>query len=172
LERLWAPWRMKYIRELAKIKKPKGCIFCDARDSKNDRDKLVLYRGDSAFILLNLFPYNTGHIMVAPYRHVASLEKLEITEVTEIFSLIKLSVRLLKNTYSPEGFNIGVNIGRVSGAGVEDHIHVHIVPRWCGDTNFMPIISNTKVIPEALYDTYDELRRSLHEVISLEKNRC
>lgn len=163
---------MKYIRELAKIEKPEVCIFCDARDSENDRDKLVLYRGDSAFMLLNLFPYNTGHIMVAPYRHIADLERLESAEVAEMFSLIRLSIRLLKKTYGPEGFNIGVNIGRVSGAGVEDHIHVHIVPRWCGDTNFMPIIANTKVIPEALYDTYNELRRSLREVVTLEKNRC
>ncbi|RLE69458.1 MAG: HIT family hydrolase [Thermoprotei archaeon] len=157
---LWAPWRMRYIRHVV-IEKEEGCIFCNALKSKRDREKLVLYRGKTAFIMLNLYPYNNGHILIAPKRHVDSLEKLDDGELLEIMRLIKKMIVILRKEYSPDGFNIGLNVGRIAGAGVEDHIHIHIIPRWNGDTSFMPIISNTKVIPEAIYETYDRLKKYL-----------
>ena len=157
MERLWAPWRIKYIREVIPIRRPEGCIFCDAARATEDREKLVIFRGTHAFVMLNLFPYNNGHLMVAPYRHVATLEELSDEEGLDLWRLTKCCLRLLRDSMSPDGFNVGVNIGRIAGAGVESHVHVHIVPRWCGDTNFMPVIGETKVIPEAIYDTYDFL---------------
>lgn len=157
---LWAPWRMKYIRYVM-IKKEEGCIFCNAVNSKNDREKFVLYRGETAFIMLNLYPYNNGHILIAPKRHINSLGKLDEKELMELMTLVKKMIIVLKEEYNPDGFNIGINIGRIAGAGVEDHIHIHIIPRWNGDTSFMPIISNTKVIPEAIYETYDRLKKYL-----------
>jgi len=157
---LWAPWRIRYIRHVV-IEKEEGCIFCNALKSKRDREKLVLYRGETAFIMLNLYPYNNGHILIAPKRHVDSLEKLDDEELLEIMKLIKKMIIILRKEYSPDGFNIGLNIGRTAGAGVEGHIHIHIIPRWNGDTSFMPIISNTKVIPEAIYETYDRLKKYL-----------
>ncbi len=164
MERLWAPWRIKYIREVVPIKKPKKCIFCDAVSSQDLREKLVLFKSKKAFVMLNLFPYNSGHLMVAPIRHIANLEDLLEDEEVELWRLVRLSVKLLKIALKPDGFNIGINLGRVAGAGVEDHLHVHIVPRWCGDTNFMPVIGNTKVIPEAIYDTYDFLVKYVPQV--------
>lgn len=164
MERLWAPWRMKYIRELIPLKKPQKCIFCEAIKSEKKREKLVLVKGKYAFIMLNLFPYNSGHLMVAPIRHVPSIELLSEEESLDLWKLTQLSVILLRKAIKPDGFNIGINIGRIAGAGVEDHVHIHVVPRWCGDTNFMPVISNTKVIPEAIYDTYDFLMKFVPEV--------
>jgi len=159
MERLWAPWRIKYIKKVIPIKKPEECIFCDAIKATNDREKLVLYRGVSAFVMLNLFPYNNGHLMIAPYRHVATLDDLKDEEGIDLWRLTRYSLKLLRVALSPDGFNIGINIGRVAGAGVETHVHVHVVPRWCGDTNFMPIIGNVKVIPEGIYETYDFLMK-------------
>ena len=164
MEKLWAPWRIKYIREIIPLEKPKKCIFCHAVESKDDRKNLVLYRGKYAFIMLNLFPYNSGHLMIAPFRHVASLEDLLDSEELDLWKLMKYSVKLLKISLKPDGFNIGINLGKVAGAGVEDHLHIHIVPRWCGDTNFMPVIGNTKVIPEGIYDTYDYLSKFISTV--------
>ncbi len=154
-EILWAPWRMGYILEAKK----EGCFLCYAFKSKNFKKNYVIKKNKNAFVIMNIFPYNNGHLMVAPARHIAEFEQLTKEEILSINNLIKRSIIVLKNVLKPEGFNVGVNIGKVSGAGVESHIHFHIVPRWTGDTNFMPIISNTKVIPQSLDELYKKLKR-------------
>ena len=153
MERLWAPWRMKYILS----SKPEGCIFCEKAAEERDEENLILYRGESSFLILNTFPYNCGHLMVVPYRHIRDLEKLSVPESTELVKLTQLSVQTLKAVLKPEGFNIGMNLGRVAGAGVEDHLHIHIIPRWNGDTNFMPLLADTKVLSESLNETYKRI---------------
>ena len=157
MKQLWAPWRMKYIL----MRKPKGCIFCKLPKEKKDEENLILYRGSFNFIVLNNYPYNNGHLMVAPYRHVKDLEGLSKDELYEHIEVIRMATSLLKKTFKPDGFNLGLNIGKIAGAGVEGHLHTHIVPRWAGDTNFMPIIADTKVIIEALMATYQKLRTHL-----------
>jgi len=161
MEKLWAPWRMKYIEEGSK---GEGCIFCLFPAKENDRENLILYRGALSFIMLNSFPYNPGHLMVAPYKHTADLYNLSDEELLDIDHLVRFSVKLLSETMRPDGFNLGVNLGRTAGAGIVDHIHWHIVPRWNGDTNFMPVIGETKVLPESLEATYDKLRRKIDEL--------
>jgi ATP adenylyltransferase len=151
---LWAPWRMEYIE----MEKPKGCILCEKPAQNKDAENYILYRGSNNFIILNIYPYNPGHLMVAPYRHVATLDELTGEERHEHFDIVSRSVEILKNELNCQGFNIGINIGRVAGAGIEDHIHTHIVPRWQGDSNYMTIISDVKVVPEALARTYQKLK--------------
>ncbi|MCL0034990.1 HIT domain-containing protein [Dehalococcoidia bacterium] len=153
MEHLWAPWRMEYILG----EKERGCIFCEKPKQDTDAQNYILHRGERNFSMLNIYPYNPGHLMVAPYRHVASLGELNDEELLEHFRLVGRCVSVLRETASPSGFNIGINLGKVAGAGVEDHIHTHIVPRWEGDTNFMPVISHTRVLPEALAETYARL---------------
>lgn len=152
---LWAPWRIKYIES----PRVESCIFCVSASENRDRENLVIYRGAHSFILMNKYPYNTGHLMVAPYRHVKDLMYLTDEELLDIMKSVKMSIRVLNEALRPEGFNIGINMGRAAGAGVEDHIHVHVVPRWIGDTNFMPVLSHVKVIPELLEATYDRLKK-------------
>ena len=159
MENLWAPWRMRYI-EKAEIEE--GCIFCDKPEAKNDRDNLLLYRGKLSFIIMNKYPYNNGHLMIVPYRHLSELNDLSEDENTEINTLIKMSYNALKKTLRPQGFNIGANLGRIAGAGIEEHIHYHIVPRWSGDTNFMPVIGQTTVISQAMEETYNKLFQILN----------
>lgn len=154
---LWAPWRMAYIRTTVKRRESGGCIFCDAL-SMDEREALVLVKTERAFVILNKYPYNTGHLMVVPKRHVPSLEDLTPEEMVEIGLLVKASIRALRRAYKPHGFNVGVNIGREAGAGIEEHVHVHVVPRWSGDANFMLTVGSTKVIPQDLQSTYDELK--------------
>ncbi len=154
MKRLWAPWRMTYIRR----EKSKGCLFCDKPTEGMDSRNLILFQGRRAFVIMNRFPYNSGHLMIVPRRHCLDFEELERAEVQELFELSRLSLKILKATFRPQGFNIGVNIGRAAGAG-EEHLHVHIVPRWAGDTNFMPVLSEAKVVPEYLDETY----RRLHD---------
>lgn len=154
MQHIWAPWRMEYIES----DKGGGCIFCDKSRSNEDEKNLVVWRGGLAFVLLNLFPYNPGHLMVAPYVHKAELADLDPAESAELFSALSFSVKVLKKTVNPDGFNIGVNLGRVAGAGVEEHIHFHVVPRWSGDTNFMPVLADIKVIPEHLQQTWKKLK--------------
>jgi ATP adenylyltransferase len=137
-------------------KKKKGCIFCQKLREDRDGENLILYRGRCAFIMMNLFPYNSGHLMVIPKRHTIDLEHLTPPEFKELFFLLRASILTLKTSLFPQGFNIGINIGEVGGAG-EDHIHFHVVPRWKGDTNFMPILGETKVMPEYLENTYQKL---------------
>ncbi len=160
MENLWAPWRIDYILS----KKQEGCIFCDKPHENRDEDNLILYRGKCHFIIMNAFPYNNGHMMVVPYRHTATLSGWTPQEYSEFMALADLSVNLLKKTMRPDGFNLGVNMGLVAGAGVADHIHLHIVPRWNGDTNFMPVLSDTRVISEALRATYGTLKEKLEEL--------
>ena len=150
---IWAPWRRGYILGIKKNK----CFLCESINSK--KNEYVIYKGRYSFVIMNIFPYNNGHIMIAPIRHLKDLEALREEELDEISQLIKISVKILKKVLKPEGFNIGLNLGKVSGAGLEDHIHIHIVPRWQGDTNFMPVISNTKVIPQSLKELSKILKK-------------
>ncbi|HOV81360.1 MAG TPA: HIT domain-containing protein [Methanothrix sp.] len=160
MENLWAPWRIDYIMS----KKPPGCIFCDKSAEDRDEENLILHRGRHHFIILNAFPYNNGHMMVVPYRHTASLAGWTGEEQQEMMELAALAVELLKRTMRPDGFNLGINMGAVGGAGVADHIHMHIVPRWNGDTNFMPVLSDTRVISEGLQATYRKLKGALSDM--------
>lgn len=162
MDRLWAVWRVAYVKIASK---QEGCIFCELPAKGKDEESLILLRADRSFLMLNRFPYNPGHMMIAPYRHVAQLEDLTQEEVLEIWKLLKLSIKALREAVSPDGFNIGVNIGRVAGAGIEGHVHVHVVPRWNGDTNFMPIVANTKVISESLKSAYAELKKTIERIV-------
>jgi ATP adenylyltransferase len=152
---LWAPWRLEYIQA---ADEQDGCVFCLAQ-AADDEDSLVVHRGERAFVLLNKFPYSSGHLMVAPYRHVGEFGELEDEEALEIHRLASQGMGALAQTYAPQGFNAGWNLGRVAGAGVLDHVHLHVVPRWAGDTNFMPVLADVKVLPEHLVET----RRKLAE---------
>lgn len=157
---LWAPWRAKFVKK----NKYTTCIFCKKSKSKNDNKNYIIYRGKYNFIMLNLYPYSNGHLMVAPYRHISKLEELTDSELFELFDLVRKMVKVLEKTHKIHGCNIGINLGKAAGAGIEDHIHVHIVPRWFGDTNFMPVISNTKVIPEWLDITYKLLKKEVKKL--------
>jgi len=153
MKHIWAPWRIQYILE----EKPGGCILCDKPKEDKDVQNYILYRGGKNFIMMNSYPYNPGHLLVAPYRHTANLEELTEEERNEHFELISRSIRVLREAFQPGGFNIGANIGKVAGAGIDDHFHSHIVPRWQGDTNFIPVLSDIRVVPQALADTYKTL---------------
>lgn len=159
MERLWAPWRMAYIE----VTQPEGCVFCRKTEGQ-EREHLVLYRGEQCFIIMNLFPYNNGHLMVAPYRHTADLVGLTEAEQAEMMRLTRYCVKLLGEAFRPDAYNIGMNLGRTAGAGIADHLHMHIVPRWNGDTNFMPVLGETKVLPDALHATYDKLMAALQRL--------
>jgi ATP adenylyltransferase len=150
-ERLWAPWRLEYIE---RADEQDGCVFCKALEAGAESDDaLVVHRGRLAFVLLNRFPYTSGHLMVAPVRHVGEYGELEDDEALEVHSLTRSAMGVLAQAYGPQGYNVGWNLGRVAGAGVLDHIHLHVVPRWAGDTNFMPVLADIRVIPEALVET-------------------
>ena len=163
MEHLWAPWRMEYILQ-EKNQETEPCIFCSRISQKTDKKNLILLRYESAFIIMNRFPYNNGHLMIVPNRHTGDLIQLRPKEKNNLFQLIQWSVRALEMVMKPHGFNIGMNLGRVAGAGVEDHLHFHVVPRWNGDTNFMPILTDTKVISEALTKSYRKLRAALLQI--------
>ncbi|SVA12703.1 uncharacterized protein METZ01_LOCUS65557, partial [marine metagenome] len=148
MKKLWAPWRIEYIRS----PKEDGCIFCDKPAGDNEREDLILYRGEKVFILMNLYPYNNAHLMIAPYIHVDNTEELDADTYKEIMVLADQSMAILKETMDAQGFNFGANIGAAAGAGIEEHIHFHIVPRWAGDTNFMPVLGHTKVEVQGLQE--------------------
>ncbi len=152
---LWAPWRMNYILGERK----RGCFFCRELREKKEKKNLILYQGRYVFVVMNKYPYNNGHLMIVPKRHLLHLEDLNSDELKELFELLKAAIKVLKTAVKPQGFNIGMNIGTAGGAG-EDHVHLHIVPRWEGDTNFMPLIGETKVIPEYLERTYQKLHHA------------
>ena len=156
MEIIWAPWREKYV----KTKKTKGCLFCIAAKSRADRKNYVLYRSRYFFSMLNIYPYNNGHIMIAPYRHIRDLNSLTNDEIADLFTHFKKVYTRLNKCLKPHGYNIGLNLGKIAGAGIDKHIHIHIVPRWQGDTNFMPVISKTKVVPQALNKLYKDLRNA------------
>jgi ATP adenylyltransferase len=153
-EQLWAPWRLEYVQGGADAG---GCVFCDGAAGEAE-DGLVVHRGERAYVLMNLYPYSNGHVMVAPYRHIAGPGDLDADERAEVWSLLDRSVRALTAAMSPHGFNAGINLGRVAGAGVEGHLHLHVVPRWNGDTNFMPVLADVKVMPEHVTRTAAKLR--------------
>jgi ATP adenylyltransferase len=158
LEHLWAPWRMAYVTG----EKSQECIFC-AKPQASDDEAWIIYRGERVFVMLNAFPYNTGHLLVAPYRHVADPLALEPQESAELLYGIRVGLECLQTCFTPEGFNIGLNIGQVAGAGVADHLHAHVVPRWGGDTNFMAVTASCRIVPEALDDTYRKLKHAMEQ---------
>jgi ATP adenylyltransferase len=153
VKQLWAPWRLEYIES---ADEQEGCVFWRARDG-DDAKGLVIYRGTSAFVVLNKYPYASGHLMVAPNRHEGEFGELEAEEALEIHRLAAAGIAALAETMRPQGFNVGWNLGRIAGAGVVDHVHLHVVPRWAGDTNFMPVLADVKVLPEALEATRAKL---------------
>ena len=154
MNRLWAPWRSKYIY----LRKNKTCIFCINKDADNDKKRYILSRTEYSFSMLNLYPYNNAHVMIAPYRHLKSIENLSSAEVLDLMSLLKRTKMILDKKLKPDGYNIGLNIGKAAGAGFAGHLHMHIVPRWVGDTNFMPIMADTKIVSESLDAMYKLLR--------------
>ena len=156
---VWAPWRIEYITK----EREKGCIFCDKPKEKKDRKNLILYRGGAGFIIMNRFPYSNGHIMIVPFRHMSNLSNLNESERLDLMNLSIMGTQALE-VLKPDGFNIGMNLGRIAGAGIDDHIHFHVVPRWNGDTNFMPVIADIKVIPEYLDQTYLRLFEELKNI--------
>jgi ATP adenylyltransferase len=154
MEHMWAPWRMEFILD----EKPSGCILCQKPCQNDDECNLILYRGSLNFVILNKFPYNPGHLMVAPYRHIATLEDMTDEELLDHFTIVRRCTKALRSVLTPAGFNIGINLGKIAGAGISDHAHTHVVPRWSGDTNFMPVLADTRVLPEGLASTYIKLR--------------
>ncbi len=156
---LWAPWRMEYIENADKYE---GCIFCNKPKEKRDKENLIVYRGEMGFVMMNRYPYNSGHVMIVPYQHTGEFSSLSQEEKMELFNLLISSKDALMEIMKPQGFNIGMNLGRIAGAGIVDHLHFHIVPRWSGDTNFMPVVGHTKVVSEGLAQTWKKLRQAFH----------
>lgn len=156
---IWAPWRIKYILS---SKKKRGCFICEIINDKNDEENLVLKRGNHSIIIVNRYPYNSAHIMISPIRHIRNIYELNDDEAEEIMKFLSLIQRIIEKLYNPDGFNIGVNIGKAAGAG-EEHLHFHIVPRWFGDTNFMTLFSETRVIPDSLFEIYKKLKEEFIE---------
>jgi ATP adenylyltransferase len=154
--RIWAPWRLPYVK--GADKDDEACIFCAKPGQESDEENLIVHRGEHSFVLLNLFPYTNGHLMVAPYAHLARLQELPAETVAEMMSFAQRAMDRLEEVYEPHGYNVGFNQGRVAGAGFEHHIHMHVVPRWGGDTNFMPVIADTRVMPQSLKDSDTALR--------------
>lgn len=159
MERLWAPWRIEYILN----EKPDSCIFCLEDKQDKDRENLVLHRSSHSLVMLNRYPYCNGHILVAPFRHVSALNQLDSGEMLDLISTVSKCVTIISDKFVPQGLNVGLNLGKAAGAGVDDHIHVHIVPRWVGDTNFMTVIADVRVMPENLAATYDRLLQGFQQ---------
>lgn len=155
MDYLWSPWRMEYI--LAS-KTDEGCIFCDGLKQTDGPDNLIVYRGSKAFVMLNRFPYTSGHLMIVPYVHQPSLELLDPGSRSDIMELASRAMKVLQAIYAPQGFNLGMNIGNAAGAGISEHVHLHVVPRWVGDTNFMSSVSQVRVLPELLEETYRRVK--------------
>jgi ATP adenylyltransferase len=164
---LWAPWRIEYIRR----SKDQDCILCSALSRDEDETALILMRGTWNFIIMNAYPYSGGHLLVAPFKHTAELADLTPQESAEHFELVKLGIALLKDVAHPDGFNVGLNLGRVAGAGIDQHLHTHVVPRWLGDTNFMPVIADTRVMSESLPSMYSRLKKALAQRLDTRGNR-
>ena len=153
-QRIWAPWRLRYVKN---AKKSDECVFCAKPDAGDDRTNLIVHRGERCFVILNLFPYTNGHLMVAPFDHIARLQDVEPDVTAEMIGQAQQAMRRMDEVYDPEGFNVGMNQGRVAGAGVDGHIHLHVVPRWAGDNNYMPVLADTRVMPQSLEESYDAL---------------
>ena len=159
-EKLWAPWRMKYIEGI-NGKNDGECIFCEKPKEDNDKKNFIIYRGKKCFVILNIFPYNNGHLLVVPYEHTSEIKDLDSETMLELMKTTNIVIETIKKTMRPDGFNIGMNLGRTAGAGIQEHLHMHIVPRWNGDTNYMPVIGCTKVISESLEDAYEKLSKAI-----------
>ena len=159
---LWAPWRMEYILS---NKKDEACIFCPGDDRGLDKERLVLHVGSLTMVVMNKYPYNNGHLLVAPIQHVSDMDGLSNKESLDLLLMVRQSISILKKTMNPEGFNVGLNLGHVAGAGVEEHMHFHIVPRWGGDTNYMTVLGDARVIPEHIKETYGKLKPFFNEIV-------
>ena len=155
--RIWAPWRLAYVTDASKDIEEE-CIFCAKPEADDDEANLIVHRGKGCFVMLNLFPYTNGHLMVAPYEHVARLQDLPPETLAEIMTMAQRAMSRLESVYEPHGYNVGFNQGRIAGAGVEHHIHMHVVPRWAGDNNFMPVIADTKVMPQTIEQSFEALK--------------
>ena len=160
MKHLWSPWRMEYIQDHSRVS---GCIFCEAWAGSDDEHTLLIHRGQSAFVILNRFPYTSGHLMVVPITHVPTLEEVPLPTLTEVMALTQTALTVLRQVYRPQAFNVGANIGELAGAGIAEHVHLHVVPRWAGDTNFMATLAETRVLPEALDETYHRLHATWPE---------
>ncbi len=160
MDYLWTPWRYRYIADAAK---DTGCIFCAALAANDDAKTQIVLRGAKSFVILNRYPYTTGHVMIVPYTHVADLAAADPEMLAEMMRIAQRVQTVLHNTYHPEGFNLGMNLGRAAGAGVTGHLHLHLLPRWSGDSNFMTVVGETRMEPEDLATTYEKLRKALHE---------
>jgi ATP adenylyltransferase len=156
MEHIWSPWRYRYI---AAVDDQKVCVFCRALEGEDDHESLILHRAQKNFVILNLFPYTSGHLMIVPFSHTASLADLDLATTAEMMELTKLAEKALGSEYQPDGFNIGMNLGRAAGAGVAEHIHLHVVPRWSGDANFVSIVGETRVLPEELSTSFERLKK-------------
>lgn len=162
MERLWAPWRL----ELIESEKPEGCIFCRFFAERDDEKNLVLGRSASSYVVLNKYPYNNGHLMVIPAAHHAALEELDDHAYDDLQRLLRISIRVVREVYTPDAMNVGMNLGRAAGAGIADHLHWHVVPRWNGDTNFMPVLAETRVLPEHLQAAWKKLRPAFDRALA------
>jgi ATP adenylyltransferase len=156
-QRIWAPWRLAYVKDASKDEADE-CIFCAAPAAADDEANLIVHRGERCFVILNKFPYTNGHLMIAPYEHLATLPEVDAEAIAELMALAQQAMVALEERYSPHGYNVGFNQGRVAGAGFEHHIHMHVVPRWGGDTNYMPVLADTRVMPQTLEQSYEALR--------------
>lgn len=163
MKRLFSPWRSKYIASFSEESGRDSCLFCKAANERNDKKNLIVARKKYCFVMMNLFPYNSGHLMVIPYKHTAQIDSLSPQAHAEIMKTVSEMMRALISTLKAQGFNFGANLGRSAGAGIEQHVHFHVVPRWSGDTNFMPVLGEAKVISEAVEETYRRLRQSIKE---------
>jgi ATP adenylyltransferase len=157
MKHIWSPWRMKYIRD---HNQPKGCIFCEGVKMEDGEENLIVARREHCFVMLNRYPYTSGHVMVVPYAHVGSLDKLDVEVLSDVMETIKQSITVIDAVYEPEGYNIGANLGDIAGAGITDHVHFHVVPRWGGDTNFMTATADVRVLPEDLGETHRRLKEA------------
>ncbi|MCO5315519.1 MAG: HIT domain-containing protein [Solirubrobacterales bacterium] len=160
--RIWAPWRLKYVKDADKDNEDQ-CVFCAKPALGDDETALIVHRAKHSFVILNLYPYTNGHLMVAPYSHIGRIQEIPEQTTTEMLTLARMAMNRLEEVYSPQGFNVGFNQGRAAGAGVEHHIHMHVVPRWGGDTNFMPVIADHRVMPQSLEDSFRVLRTAFGE---------
>jgi ATP adenylyltransferase len=158
-QRIWAPWRLSYVKDASKDKESE-CFFCAALEAGDDEANLIVHRGETCFVILNKYPYTNGHLMVAPYEHIAAIQELDAETTSELMSLAQRGIRALETSHSPHGYNVGFNQGRVAGAGVEHHIHLHVVPRWGGDTSFMPVLGDTRVMNQTLRDSFETVRKA------------
>ncbi len=168
MDKLWAPWRIQYVQN---SKKEKGCLFCRAYRSRNLKRNYVIAKTEYSVAMLNIYPYNNGHLMVAPRRHVATLEKCRPQEVSDLMHCVQTLLPAVRRILKPAGFNVGMNIGQVAGAGIARHLHIHIVPRWRGDSNFMPVCAHTKVISQSLDEFYRRLKKELNRTPSSKRKK-